>query len=139
MLPSLYWLLHLNCVFMLNWIVWNRTVLTFKLRTNTKLKCSERELFWRRNCVLILNWIIWNKTVFTLNSVYSPVGWCCRIHRLHLCRGVRLPNECPRYDIKQSNGEGLVMQGFWEMRSNTLLPLLPGPLSPGMVAPLSMG
>ena len=28
-----------------------------------------------------------------------PVGWGCRIHRLHLCRGVRpphTPNECPR-------------------------------------------
>ena len=23
--------------------------------------------------------------------VVSPVGWGCRIHRLHLCRGVRLP------------------------------------------------
>ena len=24
-----------------------------------------------------------------------PVGWSCRIHRLHLFRGVRAPNECP--------------------------------------------
>ena len=28
--------IELNCVFMLNWIAWNRTVLTFKLRTNAK-------------------------------------------------------------------------------------------------------
>ena len=29
--------------------------------------------------------------------VFCPVGWGCRIHWLHLCRGVRLPpaNECP--------------------------------------------
>ena len=29
--------IELNCVLMLNWIVWNRTVLTFKLRTYAKL------------------------------------------------------------------------------------------------------
>ena len=36
-----------------------------------------------------------------------PVGWGCRIHRLLLCRGVGplLPNECPGYDTKQSDGE----------------------------------
>ena len=40
------------------------------------------------NCVLILNWIVWNRTV--------GYGGCCRIHRLHLFRGVRPPaNECP--------------------------------------------
>ena len=32
---------HLNCVFMLNWIVWNRTVLTLELRTSTELNCSK--------------------------------------------------------------------------------------------------
>ena len=42
--------IELNCVLMLNWIVRNRTVLTF-------------------NCVytismIILNWIVWNKTVW---------------------------------------------------------------------------
>ena len=32
-----------------------------------------------------------------------PVGWGCRIHRLHLCRGVgSTPNECPRYETLQS-------------------------------------
>ena len=41
----------------------------------------------------------------------SPVGWGCRIYWIHLCWGVRLPpsNECPRYDIKQSDGEIHVM------------------------------
>ena len=32
-----YWFLHLNCVFMLNWTAWNRTVLTSKLCTYAKL------------------------------------------------------------------------------------------------------
>ena len=27
-----------------------------------------------------------NKTIF------GPVGWSCRIHRLHLCRGIRIPS-----------------------------------------------
>ena len=35
-----------------------------------------------------------------------PDGWGCRIHRLHLCRGVRLPpNESPGYNTKQSDGK----------------------------------
>ena len=57
-----------------------------------------------------------------------PVGWGCRIHRLHLCRGVRPPNECPGYDTKQSDGEVPVMLGLWGMQSTPSLPLLPSPL-----------
>ena len=78
------------------------------------------------------------------NSVYCPVGYGCRIHRLHLCRGVKKkkPNECPGCDTKQSDGEVPVMLGLWGMQSTPSLPLLPGSLWPGMVAPdraLSMG
>ena len=50
--------------------------------------------------------------------------------------------ECPGYDTKQSDGEVPVMLEFWGMRSTPLLPLLPGPLWPGVVAPdraLSIG
>ena len=52
------------------------------------------------------------------------------------------PYECPRYDTKQSDGEDPVMPGLWGMRSTPSLPLPPGPLWPGMVAPdraISMG
>ena len=45
------------------------------------------------------------------------------------------PNECPRYDPKQSNGEAPVMLELWGMRSSSLLPSLPGPLWHGVVAP----
>ncbi len=51
-------------------------------------------------------------------------------------------NECPGYDTKQSDGEVLMMLGLWGMWSTPILPLLPGPLWPGMVAPdraLSIG
>ena len=63
-----------------------------------------------------------------------PVGWSCRIHWLHLCRGLRLPNECSRYYIKQSNREAPIIPEFWRMWSTPSLPLLPGPLWPGVVA-----
>ena len=33
--------IELNCVLMLHWIAWNRTVLTFKLHTYTKLNCLK--------------------------------------------------------------------------------------------------
>ena len=71
-----------------------------------------------------------------------PVGWDCRIQWLHLSRGVRPTNECPRYDTKQSDGEVPVMLGLWGMWSTPSLLLLPGRLWPGVVAPdraLSMG
>ena len=52
------------------------------------------------------------------------------------------PNMYPGYDTKQSDGEVPVMLGLWGMQSTPLLPLLPGQLWPGVVAPdraLSMG
>ena len=74
----------------------------------------------------------------------GAVSWGSRIYRLHLCREVRLPlpNDCPGYDSKQSDGEVPVMLKLWGMRSTHLLPSLPGPLCPGVVATdrvLSMG
>ena len=73
-----------------------------------------------------------------------PVSWGCRIHWLHLCRGVRPPppNECPGYETKQSDGEVPAVLELWGMQSTPSLPSLPGPLWPRVVAPdrvLSMG
>ena len=66
----------------------------------------------------------------------GQVGWCCRIHWLLLCRGVKsTTNECPDYDTKQSDGEVSVMLAFWGIQSTPLLPLLPGSLWPRVVAP----
>ena len=64
-----------------------------------------------------------------------PVGWGCRIHRLLLCRGVKLPQRMFWYDIKQPDGEVPAMLELWGMRSTPSLPSLPGPLWPGVVAP----
>ena len=70
-----------------------------------------------------------------LVEVHCPVSWGCRIHWPP-------PNECPGYDTKQSDGEVSAVLELWGMRSTPSLPLLPGPLWPGVVAPdkaLSMG
>ena len=51
-------------------------------------------------------------------------------------------NKCPAYDTKQSDVEAPLMLELWRMQSTPLLPSLPGPLWPGMVASdrfLSMG
>ena len=52
-----------------------------------------------------------------------------------LQRGKTSPNECPDYDPKQSDGKATVILELWGMRSTRLLPSLPGPLYPGVVAP----
>ena len=76
------------------------------------------------------------KHFLRLNRYYCPVGWGCRIHRVHLCRGVRpYPNECPGYDIKKSDGEVPVMLELWGTQSPSSLLLLSGPLCPEVVAP----
>ena len=46
-----------------------------------------------------------------------------------------VPNECPRYDTKQSDGEVQVMLELWEMWSTPSSPSLPSPLWPGVVVP----
>ena len=39
-----------------------------------------------------------------------------------------LQNECPRYDVKQFDGEALVMLELWRIWSTSSLLSLPGPL-----------
>ena len=64
-----------------------------------------------------------------------PVGWGCRIHRPHLCKGVW-------HDTKRSDGKVPVMLELCGMRRTPSIPSLPGPLWPRVVAldrVLSMG
>ena len=61
------------------------------------------------------------------HSIPCPVGWGCRIYRLHLCRGADPPlNECPGYETKHFDGEVPVMLGLWKMRSIPSLSSPPG-------------
>ena len=67
--------------------------------------------------------------------IFCPVSWGCRIHWLHLCRGVRPPPQrVSWYDTKQSHGEVPAVLELWGMRSTPSLPSLPGPLWRGLVA-----
>ena len=64
---GLFW--HLNCVLMLNWIVWNRTVLIFicvEIQTILILNGSV----WNRT--VWLNWIAWNRKVLTIKLSHHP-------------------------------------------------------------------
>ena len=82
----------------------------------------------------MLNWIIWNKTGLALTLCIAQLAGAVEY--------TDCTSECPGYDTKQSDGEVLVMLELWGMRSTPSLPLFPGPLSPGMVAPdmaMSMG
>ena len=47
--------LHLNCVFMLNWIVWNRTI--FDIETVLTVN-------WIDIYIYITAWTVWNGNVF---------------------------------------------------------------------------
>ena len=73
--------------------------------------------------------------VINLNhKITFSVGWGgCRRHRL-----LPRPKECPRYDIKQSDGEVPVMLELWGMWNAPSLSLLPGPFWPGVVVPVGI-
>ena len=89
----------------------------------------------------MLNWIIWNKTVWHL-TLYIGQSAGAVEYTASLQRGKTPPNECPGYDTKQSDGEVPAVLELWGMQSTPSLPLLPGPLWPGVVVPdraLSMG
>ena len=40
-------------------------------------------------------WLQFSFSIPSLTKANIQVGWGSRIHSLHLCRGVRPPNECP--------------------------------------------
>ena len=55
--------IEIKCVLILNWIIWNRTVLICKQRTYAQLNCLK----W--NCFYMLNWNFWYGTVFDIETV----------------------------------------------------------------------
>ena len=90
----------------------------------------------------MLNWIIWNKTVLTLTLCIAQSAGALEYTDCTSAEGQDRSNDGPWYDTQQSNGEIPVMLELWGMQSTPSLPLVPGPLWPGTVAPdraLSMG
>ena len=78
--------------------------------------------------------LLWCCCIF-LDTYRAHSGGGCKIYRLYLCWWVRPHlNECPWYDIKQSDGEAPALE-IWGMWSIPSLPLLPSPLCPEVVAP----
>ena len=51
----------------------------------------------------------------------GPVGWGCRIHQLHICRGVRHSSECPAYDTKESDGRPALARPYVGVHRSTSL------------------
>ena len=103
-------------------MIWNKTVLTFNSVLPNQLglwNTLPAPLQRGKNHSHWVSWL-WDYTIWwwgfsnagalgntKYSFIVSPVGWGYRIHRLHLCRGVRPhPNQCPGYDTKQSVGEG---------------------------------
>ena len=70
--------------------------------------------------------------IYITPIVTCPVGLGCRIHRLLLCRVVRLPLMSV-LDLTQNNLAPVKLE-LLGMRSTPLLPSLPGPLWPGVEA-----
>ena len=96
--------------------------------------CYHQQYFTRRIMTYLPSFI----SLLSLNAI----GCGYRIHRLHLCRWMRLPERVSWYDTKQSDGEAPEMLELWAMQSTRSLPSHSGRLWPGVVAHkkvLSMG
>ena len=113
----------------------------------TKKKARNRRCQCKASTIIYRLSIVWKSDLFDkikrgfFQVVAGQVGWGSRIHRLHLFRGIRLPNYCLGYDTK-SDVEAPVILELWGWVQSTLLPSFPGPLWPGVVASdkvLSMG
>ena len=90
----------------------------------------------------MLNWIIWKKTLWHLTLCIAQSAGAVEYTYFFSAEGYDPYNECPRYDTKKSDCEVPVILGTGGIRSTPSLPLLPGSLRPGVVAPdraLSMG
>ena len=77
---------------------------------------------WRENCWILRYYhsVQWNQPcpeclsqVHCVHFLCNPVGWGCRMHRLFLYSGVRLPNVYPGYDTKRSDGVVPLILELW--------------------------
>ena len=86
--------------------------------------------------VILLAWHTLFERVFALTQYFAQSAGAIEYTDCFSAEGVRSPpNECPGYDTKQSDGEVPAVLELWGMWSTPSLPLLPGPLWPGVVAP----
>ena len=136
--------LHMDKQVLDDWLesIYNGSV---QIQDVVKRTCQKRRMIMVRELgksvmrcmyVYIYIYIYIYTYIHTHTNSSCPVCWGCRIHRLHLCGGVRPPsNECSEYDTKRSDSEVPVMLELWGMQCTLLLPLLPGPLWLRVLAP----
>ena len=74
---------------------------------------------------------------YSTPCIINPVSRSCRINWLHLCREVRSHpyNECPGYDIKQSDDEAPVILELWGMWTTPHIAIVPRSTLARVVAP----
>ena len=63
--------------------------------------------------ILCLNISVVFLIFFQSLQFFGQVGCSCRLHKLYLCKEVRLPQRVSWYDAKQSDGEAPVMLKNW--------------------------
>ena len=68
--------------------------------------------------VRMFPFLIWSSCHFFSFFSDYPVSWGCRIHRLHLCRGLRHPQWVSWFDTKQSDGDVPMMLELTKIPSN---------------------
>ena len=74
------------------------------------LVCIWYIYYHHHNQVILLAWI---SLILSRHLSLCPVSWGCKIHRLHLCRGVRPPNKCPDMTL---NNLIVRFQWYWSFR-----------------------
>ena len=102
------------------------------MTTEISFICSESRMRDWWTC-----FIQYDKHFFNSTKLPGSVGVSFEIHRLHLCRGLRLhptPDESLEYNKKQSEGEAPVMVEIWGIRITPSLSSFPSQLWPWVVA-----
>ena len=113
------------------------TLINLKMVNMPKNQQTNQDSFTRTvYCIFCFNSIIQASTIIQ-SQIYSFRKTVMAIfdHGAAEYTDKTLPNKCPVYDPKPSDSEVPVMLGLWGIRSTPSLPLLPGPLCPGVVVP----
>ena len=71
--PEWQHLIELNCILMLKWIFWIRTVWQNWIVWNRNV-FDNYTVYFHLNCVLMQNWIVWNGTIFDIETVLT-LNW----------------------------------------------------------------
>ena len=152
-LEGKHWIQTNYIPFIVHKVLGVKIIYLWLLKSN--IRNTLRNNLWINNGVTCATTIISSLKIDSMTQVQimyeavcaNTLGWLSRLGLQNtptasLQRGKTSPNECPDYDTKQSDGEAPVMLELLGVQSNPLLPSLPGPLWPRVVAPdrvLSMG